>query len=234
MKKQDSKKFNQQLSIMTICLLSSIIFPYSQNVAYSQISYNFQLNNTFKTLKNPTLSNSKTILIAKSTDRDKPTFLTSNVITGRVERENHERFYTFVAGPGEVIVKLDATPEKGFIIVEVNLFDTNAQELLSLRANTPTDASERVIKRLKLDKKQRIEMRILEKNPDSSDRKTYQGRYKVELSGAIQLNGNQTTAPNRKNSVINVPSQGKLYIEMKDGTKQELDLNRVRQIYVIQ
>lgn len=220
---------------MTICLLSSIIFLDSQDVAYSQISYGFQSNNTFKTLKYSNISNSKNILIAQSTDRDKPTSLTSNIITGgRVERENHERFYTFVAGPGEVIVKLDATPEKGFIIVEVNLFDTNAQELLSLRANTPTDASERVIKRLKLDKKQRIEMRVLEKNPDSSDKKTYQGRYKVELSGAIQLNGNQTTAPNIKNSVINVPSQGKLYIEMKDGTKQELDLNRVRQIYVTQ
>ncbi|MEO8072910.1 MAG: hypothetical protein ABI686_06655, partial [Acidobacteriota bacterium] len=45
--------------------------------------------------------------LAQSDDRDNPIPLRSNEITGNLNEHNEEHFYSFIAGPGELIITVD-------------------------------------------------------------------------------------------------------------------------------
>jgi hypothetical protein len=61
--------------------------------------------------------------IAQSTDRDNPTPLTTNEIRGSGTGKKVEYYYTFLAGPGEVVLTVDSGAKGSFSLVEVELFD---------------------------------------------------------------------------------------------------------------
>ncbi len=60
-----------------------------------------------------------------------------------------------------------------------------------------------------------------------------QGTYMVRLGGATALKGEAATSVgNQSDGRIDLPKSGTLRIEMSDGSAQEFDLRRVRQVTV--
>ncbi|MBW4554417.1 MAG: hypothetical protein KME59_00470 [Trichormus sp. ATA11-4-KO1] len=167
---------------------------------------------------------------AQSKDRDNPTPLTSNVVTGQVGKDDtSEYFYSFIAGPGEVTVTLDVLPERNSLSITVDLFDTtNAKELLSFRKSSVEFHSAREIRRIQFNKQQPVVMRVRWNHFNKT------GGYKVRLDGAVKFANTQSPTTGTNTSVLTVPNQGMLRIEMDDGTTQEFNLNRVRRVLIQQ
>lgn len=167
---------------------------------------------------------------AQSKDRDNPTPLTSNEVTGQVDiNDTSEYFYTFIAEPGEVTVTLDVLPKNPFLKVSVDLFEkTSAKQILSFYGSSSGFHSAREIRSVRFNRQQPVVMRV--RWPNSHK----QGGYKVKLNGAVKLAVNQFQLPatGTSTSVLNVPNQGTLRIEMEDGTTQEFNLTRIRKILI--
>lgn len=120
---------------------------------------------------------------AQSTDRDNPTQLISNEVMGQVAPDNQgENFYTFIAGPGEVVVTLDVQPKNDVVVVDVDLFNTDAKEILSFRGST-SSKSERVVKRVQISSRHPVIMRVTSVNSANNS----SGTYRVRIEGAVQL-----------------------------------------------
>ncbi|NMF63037.1 hypothetical protein DP113_24965 [Brasilonema octagenarum UFV-E1] len=182
------------------------------------------------------LSTSVNLVKAQSTDRDKPTPLTSNEVTGPINKDSlNEHFYTFMAGAGEVVVTVDAFCQEGGVVeAYVDLFDTNAQEIASLSPSGScvigSPQSERKVKRLQFRRQIPVIMRIKPQIVSVSRQEI--GSYKVQVRGAVNLSGAQSSPAGSSASVLTVPKKGTLRIEMNDGTVQQVDLGRVRRVQV--
>ena len=50
---------------------------------------------------------------AQSSNRDRPTVLSSGEISGSLGNHNGENFYSFTAGPGELTITVDVTGQLG-------------------------------------------------------------------------------------------------------------------------
>src|SRR6476620_6715568 len=70
---------------------------------------------------------------AQSTDRDNPTPLASNEIRGNAIGKKVEYYYTFLAGPGEVILTVDSGAKGSFSQLEAQLFDLDAEKLAQVQ-----------------------------------------------------------------------------------------------------
>ena len=170
---------------------------------------------------------------AQSTDRDNPTRLTSNVISGTMDvpqRTNY--YYAFTAGPGEVRITLDVqSPRSSGTAVSVALLDMDARQIgdSSFGLNSINNEEVREVRRVQFNRRQPVILRVfVESGP---------GRYKVQLAGAVDLGQPAATThpatpppPPTFNAVL--PTSGVLRVEMRDGTAQEIDLSRVRQVTV--
>src|SRR4051812_18790452 len=64
---------------------------------------------------------------AQSTDRDHPTALTSNMIKGTGTGKKAEYFYSFSAGPGDLILTIDLSATAGATSAEIELFDSESK-----------------------------------------------------------------------------------------------------------
>jgi hypothetical protein len=157
---------------------------------------------------------------AQSTDRDRPTKLTSNEIRGGTVDDTVEHYYSFVAGPGEITVTVDGKASKKAAApgIFVELFDSKARKLLNASAIVGFGDSKRDIKSVKLGTRQTMVMQLkLERGLE---------QYLVRIEGALQLGKPEQTAGASQSS------RGKMRIEMSDGSIQEIDLSRVRRITV--
>jgi hypothetical protein len=67
---------------------------------------------------------------AQSSDRDHPTRLKSNQLTGDVEATGSEYFYSFLAQPGQLIVTADVKANGGGATVTYELLDESASKAL--------------------------------------------------------------------------------------------------------
>lgn len=115
---------------------------------------------------------------AQSTDRDNPTPLSSNEIRGTGIDKGVEYFYTFLAGPGELVLTTDVRAKAYSTFFETLLFNMDARELGVIRYG-PTMRSERRMTRIQLGQQQPVLIQIA---LDSSA-----GEYMVRISGAAQL-----------------------------------------------
>jgi len=123
---------------------------------------------------------------ATSTDRDNPAPLASNEIRGMGIGKNVEYFYTFLAGPGEIVLTTDVRAKEYSTYFETLLFNMDAKELGVIRYG-PTMRSERRITRVQLGLQQPI---LLQVALDSSA-----GEYMVRVGGAVQLDSAATLSP---------------------------------------
>ena len=116
--------------------------------------------------------------VAPSRDRDKPTQLTSNEISGLGLGERTSYYYVFNAGPGTIRVTVDGKNKWAGLAdaVRMELFDMDAKPLLRISlGNTPDDT--RKVGQVQLGRQQQIIMRVL------LDKATID--YRVRLEGAV-------------------------------------------------
>lgn len=163
---------------------------------------------------------------AQSTSRDNPTPLKSDELTADFSQDDPEYFYTFTAGPGEVIFTLDvkgAPPGGG--VPYFHLFNTEGRQLDSFDQFAAGNASEKLVKRVSFARRQRVVMRIAK--PIGG------GSYRLRISGAVALEkGAATDGSSQPDSRMGLPASGTLRIELNDGSAQEFDLRRVRRVTV--
>jgi hypothetical protein len=67
---------------------------------------------------------------AQSSDRDHPTRLKSNQLTGTVEASGNEYFYSFLAQPGQLIVTADVKANGSGATVTYELLDESGSKAL--------------------------------------------------------------------------------------------------------
>lgn len=117
---------------------------------------------------------------AQSRNIDKPTPLTSRVLTGElVGNSNNEFFYSFTAGPGSFTVTLDVKTS-GYNSTLDATFISNSNSGSGLGASAVHKGSERRSKTFDVAKRKRIIMKL--KDFSASD-----GTFKITISGAVAL-----------------------------------------------
>lgn len=215
------------------------------------------------------LTGSAVTVRAQSIDRDNPSPLTSNEARGQGIGKNVEYFYSFLAGPGEIVLTTDVRAKAYSTFFETLLFNMDAQELGFIRYG-PTMRSERRVTRIQIAQQQPVLLQIA---LDSSA-----GDYMVRVSGAVQLESAATlsetpvqqdafstpaatteAAPadsaqptvtttdpaggkvsefqklwmrlGAASELLGLSKIGKLKIDMKDGTSQEVSLLKVKKVF---
>jgi hypothetical protein len=124
---------------------------------------------------------------AGSTDRDNPTPLTSNVITGVGVNEKTEYFYSFAATPGDVKVLLEVSADKKAAVssVDIAVFDAEANSLLSTFANPDHGSSKHAAQTIALKTPQMLLLQVTV-SPGVNT-------FKISLSGSINLQSSAGT-----------------------------------------
>lgn len=191
------------------------------------------------------------IASAQSSNRDRPTVLSSGEISGSLNNNNGENFYSFTAGPGELTITVDVTvnhrsdeTQIGVLNFELLGRDASTSILCCEFAQTEGSGTGRSVKSVRLTRRQTV---ILH----TTNGPVGGGTFRVRISGANSFstsllgggnnnnndrsndnNDNNRDRSDRGGETINVPENGILHIRMKNGTSQDIDLSRVRNISV--
>src|SRR4051794_8665167 len=96
---------------------------------------------------------------AQSIDRDNPTPLAANTIKGNGTGKKVEYYYSFNAGPGELVVTVDLKSKSGSTGADVEIFDGNGEKVFYLYPNAAS-TSERQVKKLLVSSKQPLLLRL--------------------------------------------------------------------------
>jgi hypothetical protein len=175
---------------------------------------------------------------AQSTDRNRPTPLTSNELSGELHGNGGETFYSFVAGPGELTIAVDVTSTDGTLAMPFELLNANGADALLCCEYAQADApgqTGRVVKSVRLRSRQTVILHLTEYQYGA-------GTYRVRLSGptsfgggvaprgVYQSGGRQGTSAGGNR--MNLPTSGTLHIRMRDGSTKEIDLSLVREVSV--
>ncbi|CAN5137868.1 hypothetical protein BH10CYA1_BH10CYA1_58360 [soil metagenome] len=174
---------------------------------------------------------------AQSMDFSRPTPLASVPLVGEFDgSQNISHFYSFDAGPGNILVTYDGHTSKYSTTTQAKLWDANRNSIGQVYLVASTSPSSET-KKFNLEKRQRV---ILE-TVMNADKDMGILKYSVNISGPVQLarenlsSSSPETAPpiGRPNLPIKGSSgTGKLRIEMRDGNIREFDMAAVRRIIV--
>jgi len=118
---------------------------------------------------------------AQSTDRDHPTPIKANEINGDLDGSGNERFYSFVAGPGELTITVDVKSATGQALLNFELLGADAATSIICCEFAQADGdgqSARNVKSVTLAKRQPVILRV-------TIGKAGTGTYRVRLSGAV-------------------------------------------------
>jgi hypothetical protein len=118
---------------------------------------------------------------AQSTDRDNPEPLASSEIRGSGVGKKVEYYYTFLAGPGEVILTIDSGAKGSFSQFEAELFDFEAEKLAKIWTLPYPGETARKVTRVSFGAEQPVLMRLM------VDRDAAQ--YLVRVAGAAKFSG---------------------------------------------
>jgi hypothetical protein len=118
-------------------------------------------------------------------DRDNPTRLTKNEVSGRGSEK--DLYYSFQAGPGSFKVKLEVEGNGGSVSIE--LFDPKGERLksyeyrdrFSLTSNSEGPKDEEA--GFELDSEQKLMMRLSQSSPNDLR------SFKITIDGAVKLEG---------------------------------------------
>lgn len=174
---------------------------------------------------------------AQSTNRDRPTPLVSNELSGNLEGRGGETFYSFTAGPGELTITVDVKSSEGTLAMPFELLSANGADVLLCCEYAQADApgeTGRAVKSIKLRRQQTVILHLTEYKYGS-------GTFRVRLSGPVTFvgagesvgsiggeRGGRDYGRNR----MGMPTSGTLRIRMKDGSTKEIDLSLVQTVSV--
>jgi hypothetical protein len=162
---------------------------------------------------------------AQSKDRDNPTKLASNEISGFIEGtpngDQISSYYSFMAGPGEVTITLDVESVRGFASAAYSVFDSDGRKVFGGHANSTSTGGERDTQRFAISRKVQLILRL---ELGSMMGRSDSGKFRIRFSGAIDSGG--------ANIPTCLPKQGTLRVKMKDGSVKELDLKQAEEITI--
>lgn len=185
---------------------------------------------------------------AQSSDPFNPTPMTTDMVKGRWTIGKHaSHYYTFWAGPGVVKVSFNCIDDSGSTIVGQEMTDADGHlftrtESVGRDDVTPTYVTGvagaegiRLSSTYEIKRRQKVIVRFYTSviTPESG------GSYTIKVSGD-GVSFNENNAPTNSTTASNtnidktscLPKSGKLRLVMDDGTIQEINLSRVREITV--
>ena len=181
---------------------------------------------------------------AQSTNIDQPTPITSNIVSGSLERGEKGRvyYYSVIAGPGEVNFTLSIGKSDGGIFqAGLTVLDENEVVLTSVLATSYNGGQGNKIVTLK--RRQRIILQFGHTTFSDGG-----GDFRLRIGGAVEfgqkestggISGYDTTeaalnsSKNQTKHSECLPKQGTLIIKMKDGSKKIIDLSEAETITVV-
>lgn len=135
---------------------------------------------------------------AQSTDRDAPTPLNLDELKDDFSDADPEYFYSFTAGPGEVIFTLDVKGTSGYGGTPYFfLYNTDGKQLDSFNQIVDGSSSEKLVKRMSFARPQTIVMRI--------GKHLGKGYYRLRIGGAVKLG---KAAPANASAIVGSRKQG--------------------------
>ena len=180
-------------------------------------------------------------VFAQRSDRDNPIPLSTGEISGSLNDHKLETFYSFTAGPGEVTITLDVQAQRdsqGEISFDVLARNGSTSLACCYYAQGNGGGTGQETATFKLDKRQTVLLHTTN-GPIGG------GTFRFRISGASSFSGstaggNEGRGDNdgddngrgNRGEPVSVPSRGILHIRMKNGTVQDIDLGRVRDITV--
>lgn len=178
---------------------------------------------------------------SQSMDRNNPTRLTSNEISGLIGGNVGNGYYfTFFAGPGKIRLTLTLEGGKGMLTysaVEMAVFNEKVRKIASASVTSISGRSAQRTLAVNFSRRERVLLRI---NVPEGNQGT--AKYRLRLSGAIELA--QATGDalgdvarvgesSRKNSADCLPKHGTLVIKLKDGSRKIIDLGEAETVTIV-
>jgi hypothetical protein len=181
---------------------------------------------------------------AQSTDPDHPTPMAANEVTGRwPEGKATSFYYSFVAGPGRVMVMFDFVVDHDLLNVSGELTDEYGRGIGNLDDSMKrselsyfaTTKGLRLVGRYELKTRQKLVVRV---STEGEGDEVVPGKFKVRIDGdAVSLSrggdapaaGSTSGSATAAGNPANLPGSGRLRLVMDDGTVQEINLGRVRE-----
>lgn len=169
---------------------------------------------------------------SQSTDFSRPTAITTIPLVGEHDGANNvSYYYSFEAGPGNVLITFDGHATKYSSSAQAKVSDINRNSLGELYLVAQTQPSS-TTKTIKLAKRQKLVIEL------AFHEDTSMGvlKYSVNMSGPVQI---AKAPPAANNASLPSPREvplrsnnGTLTIELKDGSVNEIDLSTVKKIVV--
>ena len=162
---------------------------------------------------------------AQSRDKDKPRPITSTDVSGVSRKEDRrELYYSFAAGPGELVVTLDVQGLSGRVdslsLVRLTFYDQNSREVGNLdRQSGLNGESRRRVERYNFPNQTPLVMRVTFDAGAS--------KYKVSLGGDVSLEQAEST-PVTSSEVLRLPKAGVLTLKMRDGSVRTINLAEIQ------
>jgi hypothetical protein len=120
---------------------------------------------------------------AQSKDRDHPTPIKSNELNGELKGHQGESFYSFTAGPGELMISVDVKSSQGSVAMSFELLSENGADVLLCCQKVQADAPGKIgldLKSVTLKRQQTVILHLTE------HRNRYaRGTFHVRLSGSV-------------------------------------------------
>lgn len=200
---------------------------------------------------------------AQSTDQSNPTPLGSSELTIAGPKKNNQQFYySFTAGPGEVTLQFNVKAKSSSTFVGVKVFDAELNTLTYHNMSADTSPA-MALKKFDVGTKQTLVMSFTSDSNLGECKIKFGGAVELgqaesvatdaqpkvsesipELSQSTDQNATSSGSGKNKTFVFsvldavgqrfNIPTTGKLRVEMKDGSVQEINLTQVKSIQVKQ
>lgn len=173
---------------------------------------------------------------AQSKDQDNPTPLTSSVISDTLspDKNGETYYYSFVAGPGDIIVTLTVEGIDNVVQAGFAVFDGNEVQLAKKYATTYRGNSSQAVEKIYVKRRQRVVLSVIIQNNAGS------GRYRLRIGGDVEFGQNRSSSGVTGSTATDpiapkthpecLSKQGTLIIKMKDGSKKIIDLSEAETI----
>jgi hypothetical protein len=162
---------------------------------------------------------------AQSKDKSKPTPMKSTQVSGVSGKQDHrELYYSFTAGPGDLVVTLVVEGLSGRAdresLVRLTFYDQDFHQVGEFdRQSGLNGESKRQVERYNFPKETPLVMRLTFETGAS--------KYRISLGGDVSV-GTPANPSTASSEVLQLPKAGILTIKMRDGSVHTVNLAEVQ------
>jgi hypothetical protein len=174
------------------------------------------------------------VAVAQSGNRNHPTPIDSSELRGVLNSDGGEFFYSFTAGPGDLTITVEVKSSGGTLAMPFELLAANgADSILCCEFAQASETGEtgRVVKTVKIRSRRTVILHLTENQYGA-------GTFLVRFSGAVTFAGRSEPVQGSRignsgpGSRMGMPTNGTLFITMRDGSTKEIDLSLVQELSV--